>query len=324
MDLSALLPRPELLVAAVALDALLGDPVYGWHPIRLLGRSISWIEAALRKAGADGRVGGCILFIAVAAAWGSGTSVLVVSLGHFHPRLGAAMHFFLLYSLIALGDLLKHGNAVNAAASNDDLLAARVAVGDLVGRDTDRMDAAACRRAAIESLAENLVDGFVSPVFWYAVAGLPGLLVFKVVSTMDSMVGYKTERYLRFGWCGARLDDLLNLVPARLSWFLIASAAMLVPGCSGRKAASVGWQQHEDVPGPNAGWSEAAMAGAIQRRMAGPIWAGGVMVTDSWLGAPSDAEAGTEADYRRATLIVGNTAGIFVLVALGHLMLVLA
>ena len=229
------------------------------------------------------------------------------------------MHLFLLYSFIALGDLLKHGRAVDAAASKDDLRAARAAVGGLVGRDTDRMDVAACRRAAIESLAENVVDGFVSPVFWYTLGGLPGIVVFKVVSTLDSMVGYRTERYLWFGRCSARLDDLLNLVPARLTWLLIATAALPLARCSARTALRVGWQQHRSVPGPNPGWSEAAMAGAIRRRLVGPIRAGGLTVTDLWLGMPSDPEAGTAADYRLATRVTSTTAGAFVLVALGYL-----
>ena len=321
MDLSALLPRAEFLAVAVAADAVLGDPVYRGHPIRLMGRSVRWCEKALRRAGIDGRVGGCILFLVVASAWTAGTSVLILFLGHTQPQLATVMHLLLLYSLLALGDLIKHGNAVNAAASSGELGAARAAVGDLVGRDTAKLDAPACRRAAIESLAENLVDGFVSPVFWYVLAGLPGIVVFKVVSTMDSMVGYRTERYLMFGWCGARLDDVMNLAPARLTWLLMAGAAIPVKGCSSRKAARVGWQQHGKVPGPNAGWSEAAMAGAIQRRLVGPIWAAGVMVTDLWLGTPSDAAAGTAADYRRAALVLWTTAGLSVVLAFGCLIL---
>ena len=131
------------------------------------------------------------------------------------------------------------------------------------------MDGPACRRSAIESLGESLVDGVVSPVFWYAAGGIPGIVLFKIVSTMDSMVGYRTERYRNFGWCGARLDDLLNLVPARVTWLLIAGAAAPVPGASGREALRWGWRQHAVVPGPNAGWSEAALAGAIRRRLGG-------------------------------------------------------
>ena len=143
------------------------------------------------------------------------------------------VHAFLLYSLLALGDLLHHVWRIEAAVRAGDLPRARRAVSALVGRDTDRMDGGACRRAAVESLSENLTDGFVSPVFWYVLAGLPGLVLFKVVSTMDSMVGYKTPRYLRFGWCGARLDDVMNYLPARITWLVIAALAALLPGVLG-------------------------------------------------------------------------------------------
>ena len=136
------------------------------------------------------------------------------------------VHAFLLYSLLALGDLLHHVWRIESAVRAGDLASARRAVSALVGRDTDRMDGGACRRAAVESLSENLTDGFVSPVFWYVLAGLPGLVFFKVVSTMDSMVGNKTPRYSRFGWCGARLDDVMNYLPARITWLVIAALAL--------------------------------------------------------------------------------------------------
>lgn len=302
MGLTLSASEGALLLAAAALDFALGDPVYRWHPVRLMGASIAAVERWLRAAGADGRAGGCALVALLVCAWGGGVWALHDALEAMHPAAAAALRFLSLYSLLALGDLFKHGDAVDSAAG--DLRAARQAVEKLVGRDTDHMDAAACRRAAIESLAENLVDGFLSPLFWYAVCGLPGLVVFKLVSTMDSMIGYKSERYLRFGWCGARLDDLLNFVPARLTWLLIALAALFTPGGSGAKARRFGWRQHAVVPGPNPGWSEAAMAGAIQRRLVGPIRLRGVLLTDVWLGDPSDPPAADSADYRRARRIV--------------------
>lgn len=126
------------------------------------------------------------------------------------------------------------------------------------------------------------------------------------------MIGYKTEQYIRFGWCGARLDDYLNLIPARLTWVQIALAALLVPRCSGLKAIRVGWRQHALVPGPNAGWSEAAIAGGIRRRLAGPIWANGRLVTETWLGDPADAPASSAPDYRRASWIVCIAAAMSV------------
>jgi len=171
------------------------------------------------------------------------------------------------------------------------------------------MDAASCRRAAIESISENLADGWVSPLFWYVLGGLPCLLLFKVASTMDSMVGYKTERYLRFGWCGARLDDVMNWLPARLTWLFLSFIAMLIPQCSARRALTIGWQQHAVLPGPNSGWSEAAIAGALRRKLIGPIWARGELVTSIWLGDPDDPPASSHQDMWRAALLVGG-AGI--------------
>jgi adenosylcobinamide-phosphate synthase len=166
------------------------------------------------------------------------------------------------------------------------------------------MDAGACRRAVIESLSENLTDGFVSPVFWYALLGLPGLVLFKVVSTMDSMVGFKTPLYLRFGWCGARLDDVLNYPTARLTWLIITAAAALVPGCSPTAAFRLAPTQYRLLPSPNSGWPEIATAGAIQRRLAGPIWLQGRLVNEVWLGRPEDPTVETHEDYRRAVQVI--------------------
>ena len=311
MELSGIAPRADLLAAAVALDVLCGDPVYGWHPIRLIGRLLTWTEARLRSLGADGRLGGCALFLILATAGGGTALAILIALYELHVSLGVLGHLYALYSGLALGDLLKHGSQVNSAAERGDLATSRAAVARLVGRDVDTMDSCACRRAAIESLGENLVDGFTAPILWYALAGIPGIVVFKIVSTMDSMVGYKTDRYLHFGWCGARLDDLMNWAPARLAWPLIGMAAAILPGCSPWNALRIGWTQHRVVPGPNPGWSEASVAGAIRRRLVGPIRLGGRLITDIWLGDPGDAPAGSGPDYRRTVRLVYVSAAIW-------------
>jgi adenosylcobinamide-phosphate synthase len=307
LALGVLAPSAFALVAAVVLDLILGDPVYAWHPIRLVGATLSAFERWLRAAGADGYAGGVVLFVGLAVVWVGGLAVLVVLSARLHPWAGWAVHVFLLYSLIALGDLLHHVRRIEAGVAADDLPRARAAVSALVGRDTDRMDGAACRRAAVESLSENLVDGFTSPLAWYLVGGLPGLVLFKVVSTMDSTVGFKTPRYLQFGWCGARLDDVMNYVPARLTWALIGMVAAVVPGSSPVKAWRIGLAQHATLPGPNSGWSEAAAAGAIQRRLVGPIWNGGRLVTDVWIGDPADPPLATAEDLQRAVRLVTAT-----------------
>jgi adenosylcobinamide-phosphate synthase len=312
---AALAPGALALLVAVVIDLILGDPVYAWHPIRLVGATLSFFERALRAAGANGYVGGIVLFVLLAVVWVGGLAGLLVVSARLQPWAGWAVHVFLLYSLIALGDLLRHVRRIEAGVAADDLPRARAAVSALVGRDTDRMDGAACRRAAVESLSENLVDGFTSPLAWYLVGGLPGIVLFKVVSTMDSMVGFKTPRYLQFGWCGARLDDVMNWVPARLTWALIGVVAGVVPGCSAVKAWRMGLEQHATLPGPNSGWSETATAGAIERRLVGPMWNGGRLVTDVWIGDPNDPPLATAEDLRRAVRLVtatGLTAAVLV------------
>jgi len=293
-------PDAWLLIAAVVADLAVGDPVYAWHPVRLIGRLLTWMEVRLRAAGLDGYGGGVLLFVLLAAASLGIMAAGLYAAASLSPVLARIIHVALLYSLLALGDLVHHVRRIEAAVRDRDLPRAHLAVSALVGRDTDRMDGAACRRAAVESLSENLTDGFVSPIFWYVILGLPGLVLFKVVSTMDSMVGYKTPRYLRFGWCGARLDDVMNYLPARMTWLIIAAVALAVPGCSTRKAWTVGLRQHALLLGPNSGWSEAATAGAIQRRIVGPIWLKGVMVTDLWIGDAGDPPLETAADMTRA------------------------
>ena len=222
------------------------------------------------------------------------------------------MHVLAVYTLLALGDLLHHVWRIESAVRRDAIDKARQAVAALVGRDTDRMDGPACRRAAVESLSENLTDGFVSPVFWYVLAGIPGIVLFKIVSTMDSMVGYKTPQYLQFGWCGARLDDVMNYVPARLTWLVIACVALLAPGLSGRKAWRIGLDQHAVLLGPNSGWSEAATAGALERRIVGPIWLKGHQVTDLWVGDPVDPPLSTGVDVSKAIALTVATGAVVV------------
>jgi adenosylcobinamide-phosphate synthase len=320
--IDSLLPHPAILLIAVAADLAIGDPVYSLHPVRIIGRMLAGIEIGLRRVGADGYGGGVLLFVMLAAACLAGVTAIVVGAAKASSTLGWLTHAFFAYSFLALGDLIRHVWRVEQALAVGDLNSARKRIAALVGRDVERMDAAACRRAAIESLGENLTDGFTSALVWYGVAGIPGLVTFKVVSTMDSMVGYKTPRYLRFGWCGATLDDLMNYVPARLTWLLISVVAAALPSCSGRKAFRVGLRQHAVLPGPNSGWSEAATAGGIQRRLVGPIWMHGRLVTDVWIGDPADPPAQSRADILRGLTLATASGLAGTLVATGTLALV--
>jgi adenosylcobinamide-phosphate synthase len=265
----------------------------------------------LRIAHLDGYGGGALLCALMIVAWSGSAIAMVVAADHWSHGAAFVLAVYVLYSMISLRSLLEHGWAIETAVRSDDLSRARYATSRFVGRDTQKLSFAECRRAAIESISENLTDGYISPLFWYVVAGLPGVVIFKVFSTLDSMIGNKSERYVRFGWCGARSDDVLNWIPARMTWVLIALAAVPIRRCSAGKAFNIGWQQHALVPSPNSGWSEAATAGAIQRRLVGPIWKGGVLVTDLWLGDSRDPAAGDDkADVGR-TIALSAATGLF-------------
>ena len=312
-----LAPDAYALLIAALVDYAIGDPVYRAHPVRLIGRVLQAIERASRACGADGYGGGIVLFVLLAAVSLAATVAALRAAASVSAALAWTLHVFLLYSFLALGDLLRHGWNIERALRRDDLAEARRAVSQLVGRDTAVMDAGACRRAAVESLSENLTDGLTSAVVWYVVAGMPGIVLFKVVSTMDSMVGYRTERYLRFGWCGARLDDVMNFMPARLTWLLLSFVALFVPGCSSRKALRIGWQQHTILPGPNSGWSEAAAAGAVGCRLVGPIWMNGALVTERWVGDPADPPLATGVQFERASRLVAWCGGVATAIGCG-------
>lgn len=289
---------------ALVLDGLIGDPVFPWHPIRLLGRLLTALENGLFRLGLHGYGGGILLFVLLTISAVGLAGGLLATAAFVHPWALHGAAVLVLWACIALRDLIVHGERVRRAAQRGDLAGARTAISYLVGRDTDRMDEKACVRGAVESIAENTVDGVLSPLFYACLFGPLGAVVFKVASTMDSMVGYKTERYLRFGWCGARTDDVLNYPVARLSYLGFVFWASLLPGFQALKAARIGWTQHAVVPGPNSGWPEATLAGAIGRRLIGPLYKNGVQVCDLWLGDPTDAPAGESRDLFRTYALV--------------------
>lgn len=248
---------PGLLCVALLMDAALGEPRWLWsrlrHPAILMGDAVGWADRTLNH-GASRHVKGVVAvagLVAVALLAG-----LVFSV-HWLPEV------IVVAILLAQRSLVDHVAAV-ARDLRFGLGAGRRAVAMIVGRDTAAMDEPAVARSAIESAAENLSDGVIAPVFWYLVAGLPGLVVYKMVNTADSMIGYRTPRHEAFGWAAARLDDVLNWLPARITAVLIA----LTHGCLDRWdeiAADV--RRHRS---PNAGWPEAAMARALNVALSGP------------------------------------------------------
>ena len=264
------------------LDLAFGDPQYKWHPIRLMGKGISHLERLLFKWHLNNRFGGVLLLLAGGLVLGAYLGLHHV-LAQGHVLLAWAFSIYLGWSFFSLRDLIDHGRAVTQAL-DESLGEARKQVAKLVGRDTEPMNDSDCRRAVIESVSENVVDGVLSPLLFYAIGGIPAMLLFKWVSTLDSMVGYKNERYLAFGWAGARLDDVFNYFPSRLGFLLIVIYSYTHKHLSGRDALTVGLAQHALVPGPNSGWSEAATSGALGVKLAGPINLRGKVVNQTWLG----------------------------------------
>ena len=306
-----------LLIAALLLDALIGDPVWLYrripHPVALVGRLIATLERRLNRDrwSDDVRRGLGVLAVALVVSLAAGIGALAA----LAP--GAwVITLLLLTVLLAQRSLADHVAAVARALERDGLDAARHAVSRIVGRDPLSLDEAGVARAAIESLAENFSDAVVAPALWFVLLGLPGICAYKAINTLDSMIGHRSPRYRQFGWAAARLDDLANLLPARLSAALLALAALVLPGASVGAAAAAGLRDARRHRSPKAGWPEAAMAGALGLALAGPRRYGGEVVADAWMGA--GRREATAADIRRALRVYAVACALQVLlIALG-------
>ena len=302
-----------LLLAGLVLDAFAPDLPESWrripHPVVLAGRAIAWAEARLNRPqrSVSDRVWRGLLLCAALVLLAGGIGFALSWLARA-AAFGVLIEIALIAWLLAQRSLYDHVRAVAVALEAGGEAAGRAAVAHIVGRDPDCLDRHGIARAAIESLAENFSDAVVAPVFWYVLFGLPGLLVYKMVNTLDSMVGYRSERYRAFGWASARLDDGLNLAPARLSALLIAGAALVVPGADPRRALAIMRRDHGRHRSPNSGWPEAAMAGALGLALAGPRIYPGQAPEGAWIGdGRRDAEP---ADIRAALRIFVGACAI--------------
>jgi adenosylcobinamide-phosphate synthase len=301
-----------IVVAALAFDALIGDPDWLWrrlaHPVALFGVAIGWLDRTLNRETWSPQhrkwagIASVVLIVAVAGAIG-----LLLQLG-LHRTFAGNMALGLIASVfIAQRSLYQHVARVRQAFADGGLNAARQSVSMIVGRDPEHLDEAGVCRAAIESCAENFSDGVVAPVFWLALLGLPGLIAYKAINTADSMIGHHTERYESFGWASARLDDLVNVIPARLSAVLLAVAAPVAAG-SIKTAWNVIKGDASKHRSPNAGWPESAMAGALGLALAGPRSYADHVVDDPFLNAEARLDA-TPGDIGRALDLLAAACG---------------
>ncbi len=281
-----------LMLAALLIEATLGWPRWLFdrvrHPVVWIGALVSWLDGALNRDSHGARVRRGLGVMALLVVVGSTTAAALAlswSLPDTPP--GFLAEAVIASSLLASRSLYRHVAAVAEPLSRDDASGAREAVSHIVGRDPAQLDEPAIARAALESLAENTSDGVVAPLFWGTIFGLPGVAAYKAINTLDSMIGHVSDRHRDFGWASARLDDLVNLVPARLTAVAFAVAGRSVTALMvARRDAGL----HRS---PNAGWPESALAGSIGVRLSGPRSYGGQQTEDPWVNGecpdPDDA-----------------------------------
>jgi adenosylcobinamide-phosphate synthase len=287
---------------ALALFAMLIELALGYpepmlraigHPVAWIGRAIGALDQRLNKGQVSRSTGVLALALLLVPIGALG---LVIQGALYRLPLGIVLAAIVASALIAQRSLYRHVADVAEALEHDGVAAGRKAVARIVGRDTMMLEESGIARAAIESLAENFSDGIVAPVFWMAVGGLPGAALYKAINTADSMIGHKSPRYIAFGWAAARLDDLVNLPASRLSALLIMIAALFDDTAG--SALQTAWRDAPRHRSPNAGWPEAAMAGALGLSLAGPRVYDGVTIDDARMG--DGRRDATVNDIRRA------------------------
>lgn len=311
-----------ILLAAICLDRLVGDPPWLWqrvpHPVVLFGKAIDLFETRLNRTTftPEGRrLNGVVTIIALLVASvvvGQFMATIFRHLGVF----GLFLEVVVVAIFLAQKSLGDHVQAVVDGLLTQGLEGGRQAVSMIVGRDPKTLDEAGVSRAALESLSENFADGVVAPALWYAIAGLPGILAYKMLNTADSMIGHKNDRFRDFGWASARLDDLANWPAARLSAAFIAFAATVrLGGAAGRRSFSAALRDSGLHRSPNSGWPEAAMAGALDLQLAGPRIYGGVRVSEPMMHAsgrneagPRDIHSGIHVFYTACTIMAAVVA----------------
>jgi len=316
-----------IVFIAFLADLLIGDPRYRYHPVRIIGHSISVLEKALRKAGCTGRAGGLYLVIIVEAAFVTLYLAASFALHRIHFLPGMCFDLYICYSCLAMGDLINHLKPVIRALESGSLTEARGSISMVVGRDVRFLDEQGVCRAAVETLAENFVDGFLSPLFWCLIGAIPAgllglppartamsfMLAFKVSSTLDSMVGYKIPGYIDFGLAGARLDDVMNFVPARLSLIILFVGAG-ISGLHPLRGLRVAMGDRLKHDSPNSAHAESFVAGALDVRLAGPVKYSDTLKNRPWLGR-GNPDPGP-AHIKKTVRLVKHSAWVAVAISL--------
>jgi adenosylcobinamide-phosphate synthase len=294
-------PAWQLVVAFVA-DLAFGDPPGMPHPVRLFGHFIDRGERLMRKFARSDRallLGGAALVFVLTSAVFAGTWLLLRFLHHASPTTAIVVAIYLAYSTLSIRGLADAGSVVVRRLQRNDLAGARASLAMIVGRDTGTLDEPEILRAVTETVAENCCDGVIAPLFYLALGGVPAALTYKAINTLDSVVGYKNDRYFFFGKVAARLDDVANFVPARLTALLVAIAAYFLR-LRALNALRVTWRDARLQPSPNSGYPEAAFAGALGIRLGGLNFYGGIPSNKAYIGEmrrPLDRDLFSEVRY---------------------------
>ncbi|WP_145577374.1 adenosylcobinamide-phosphate synthase CbiB [Yersinia mollaretii] len=308
---------------AFLLDSWLGDPPHWPHPVRWIGNLITWLQRGIRAVCHSERSlkwGGALLWLLVVGvtwlvSWG-----FLALMTQINPWLGWLAQVWMIYTLLAgrcLSDAAQH---VFEALQTGSLAQSREKLSWIVGRDTSQLEKPQITRAVVETVAENSVDGVIAPLFFLMLGGPPLAMAYKAVNTLDSMVGYKTPKYRAIGYVSARMDDLANWLPARLSWLLLSAAAGLIRA-DYRQALRIGWRDRYQHASPNCAWSEATVAGALGVRLGGPNHYFGERVEKPWIG-DDRREIALEDIPRSINLMRMASLLALLLFALIHLLLV--
>ena len=272
-----------ILPSAFVLDLILGDPRYLPHPVRWMGKAIEVAELRFRKISGDLIVAGAMLAASLILCTWLLTYILLIAVNYIHPVLKNCVEIILIYYCISAGSLEKAALEIKHDLKNKNIAGARQKVALIVGRDVTNYQEKDIARATVETVAENLVDGVISPLFFAAIGGAPLAMAYKMVNTLDSMVGYKNEKYLNFGQAAARIDDVLNYIPTRLALPIISLATHILSG-KGARSLKTAVREGANHSSPNAGFPEAAFAGALSVKLNGPNFYNGKRVDKPFIG----------------------------------------
>jgi adenosylcobinamide-phosphate synthase len=315
---------PVELISAFFLDLAIGDPRWLPHPVRMIGRAICFLEGRLRSLFGKNREkeAGILLVLLIVlpaafAAYFISEALLFPSRGVLMV-VGMVVMVYLVAATIALRELVSSARLVINSVKEGNIAAARSNLSMIVGRDTGSLNEDGVLRGVIETVAENLSDGVIAPLFYFVIGGLPLAIAYKAINTLDSMVGYKNEKYISFGWAAARLDDIANFIPARITGLLIVIASFCYfltsqPGLAlsaARRSLSVMVRDGRKHTSPNSGIPEAAMAGCLGVRLGGPSTYGGLLVQKPFIGDNRNEDYRRAAEHATAIVLVAAVAAV--------------